>query len=221
MLVISVIAHAGAIATRIPQLLELEKKHQELKKIKLTYIKAKDVPGPDFKKIVTKDEPLLDLSRVKISGETGRLPQPKISKEDFFKPLSKTAAPQQVAVKPFTPKPDLISVKKKIVLPAIDMGKMNNPSYMSYYQFVREKIRRSAYQNYAKTETGEIYLSFIIARNGTLQDIRLIEDKSSSSMYLRELAIRSVRTATPFTEFPKELDYPQLSFNVIISFEIE
>lgn len=221
MLVISVIAHTGAIATRIPQMLELEKKKQELKKIKLTYLKAKDVPGPDFKKIVAKDEPLLDLSRVKISGEAAKLPQPKISKDDFFKPLSKTASPQQVAVKPFTPKPDLISVKKKIVLPAIDMGKMNNPSYMSYYQFVREKIRRSAYQNYAKTETGEIYLSFIIARNGTLQDIRLIEDKSSPSMYLRELAIRSVRTATPFTEFPKELDYPQLSFNVIISFEIE
>lgn len=221
MLVISVIAHAGAITARIPHLLKLEKKHQELKNIKLTYLKVKDLPGPDFKKIVAKDEPLLDLSRVKISGEAGKLPQPKLNKEDFFRPLSKTTAPQQVAVKPFIPKPDLISVKKKIALPAVDMSKMNNPSYISYYQFVREKIRRSAYQNYAKTETGEICLSFIITRNGALHDIRLIEDKSSPNMYLRELAIRSVRAAAPFTEFPKELDYPQLSFNVIISFEIE
>jgi hypothetical protein len=91
MLVISVIAHAGAIATRIPQLLELEKKHQELKKIKLTYIKAKDVPGPDFKKIVTKDEPLLtDEGQYRRNGDFLTN-----SAKRIFSSLAQDRSPQQ------------------------------------------------------------------------------------------------------------------------------
>ena len=128
---------------------------------------------------------------------------------------------QQAMVKPVTQKPDSFAVKKTVVLPAMDLGKMSNPTYISYYQFVREKIRRTAYQHYMKTDTGEVFLSFVIVRGGELQEVRIIEERSSSSTYLRELALRSIRGAAPFIEFPKELDYPQLSFNVIISFEVE
>ena len=124
-------------------------------------------------------------------------------------------------VKPTVPKPDVTSIKKKISLPPVDLNKIDNPTYLSYYQIVREKIRRSAYQSYTKTETGEVYLTFLIAKNGSLMDVRLNAERSSQSAYLRDVAARSVRVASPFPFFPKELDYPQLSFNVIISFEIE
>jgi len=117
--------------------------------------------------------------------------------------------------------PDIIAVKKKITLPPVDIEKINNPTYVSYYQFVREKIRKAAYQNYSRSETGVVYLAFIISSNGILRDVRLIEEKSSVNYYLRETALRSIRDASPFPIFPKELDYPQLSFNVIISFELE
>jgi len=124
-------------------------------------------------------------------------------------------------VKPSLNKPDIIAVKKKITLPAVDLEKINNPTYVSYYQFVREKIRRAAYQHYTRTETGEIYLAFVISSDGSLQDVRLIEDRSAGNSYLRDISLRSIRGASPFPPFPKDLDYPQLSFNVIISFEIE
>ena len=125
--------------------------------------------------------------------------------------------------KPSMIKPDFIAIKKKISLPAIDMdkSKINNPSYISYYQLVREKIRRSAYRNYTRTETGETYLSFIISKDGTLEDAHVSEEKSSANPYLQATALKSVRESAPFPAFPKELDYPRLSFNVVISFEVE
>jgi TonB family protein len=116
---------------------------------------------------------------------------------------------------------EVMAIKKKITLPAIEMAKINNPSYISYYQIVREKIRRSAYQNYTHNETGDVYVSFIISNDGYIRDVRLVEEKTTANDYLKNVALRSVRDASPFPNFPKELDYPQLSFNIIISFEIE
>jgi len=86
---------------------------------------------------------------------------------------------------------------------------------------VREKIRRAAYQNYSRIDTGEVFLSFIISNDGYVRDTNLVEEKSSTNFYLREIALRSIKEASPFPNFPKELDYPQLSFNVVISFEVE
>jgi TonB family protein len=114
-----------------------------------------------------------------------------------------------------------MAIKKRISLPAIEMAKIDNPSYISYYQIVREKIRRSAYQNYVHSETGEVYISFIISNDGYILGVHLVEEKTSANDYLKNVALRSVKEASPFPNFPKELDYPQLSFNIIISFEIE
>jgi len=127
----------------------------------------------------------------------------------------------QETMKPKVIKSDIYAIKKKITLPAINIDKINNPSYISYYQIVREKIRRSAYKNYIRNETGDVYITFIISNDGYLKNLRLVEDKSSTSIYLRASAIASVKDASPFPSFPKELDYPYLTFNVIISFEIE
>ena len=57
--------------------------------------------------------------------------------------------------------------------------------------------------------------------DGNLKDVRYIEDKSSPSYYLKDVSMRSIREAAPFPAFPNDLDYPQLSFNVIISFQID
>ncbi|MDD5566314.1 MAG: hypothetical protein PHG31_05450 [Candidatus Omnitrophica bacterium] len=124
-------------------------------------------------------------------------------------------------VRPEVIKPDIIAIKKKISLPPLDPGKITSNSYMSYYQIVREKIKRAAYQNYIRNDTGDVYLSFVIARDGSLREVKLHEDKSTGGFYLREVALRSIRNSAPFPSFPKELDYPQLSFNIIISFSIE
>ncbi|MFA5356144.1 MAG: hypothetical protein WC301_01875 [Candidatus Omnitrophota bacterium] len=190
--------------------------------LELSYVKApekviefKDPP----KKSLDRSEPFLKLSSKVTAAKM--TPPPAIDREGLFKKSSESTPLKEFFNKPAFIKPDIISVKKKISLPPIDLDKIDNPSYISYYQIVREKIRRAAYQNYTRTETGEIYLTFLISQEGYLKAVQAIDEKSSYSSYLKETALRSIQDASPFPVFPKELDYPQLSFNVVISFEVE
>jgi hypothetical protein len=163
-----------------------------------------------------------DLSKAPLKVRNPiKLPvSPNVEKGDFLvkdKPISF----KEPAFKPSLVKPEMMQIKKKISLPPVELDKINNPSYVSYYHLIREQIRRAAYQNYTHAETGEIYLAFVVYSNGLLKEVKLIEDRSTSSFYLRDIALRSIREAAPFKAFPRELDYPQLSFNVIISFALE
>lgn len=179
------------------------------------------VPGRQG--LMPKPEPFLKLDSKTIIG-TQRAPLPYIEQENSSgTALVSNTQSHKPAVfsKPALINSEVLAIKKKITLPQIEMAKIDNPSYISYYQIVREKIRRSAYQNYTHNETGEVYVSFIISNDGYIKDVRLVEEKTTVNDYLKNIALRSIRDASPFPNFPKELDYPQLSFNIIISFEIE
>jgi TonB family protein len=217
--IISLIAH-GAILVQnsnlnFPVLRQNKEQNPEVK-----YVKA----PPEEKKVSEnqplKKEPLLKLP-LKITADN-RIPPPFIDKESIFKDNNKKiASANQNFIKPALIKPDIIAIKKKITLPAIDMDKINNPSYISYYQIIREKIKRAAYQNYTGSQVGEVAVSFIVSNEGYLKEIRLSEEKSSPSAYLREIALKSIKDASPFPNYPKELEFQQLSFNLVITFEIE
>ena len=221
-LVLSAITH-GIILFQNPNLnLNIFPKDKKEPVLEVSYVKSpqgtqKPIESP--KTTLPKKEPFLKLSSkitaIKIA------PPPFIDREDIFKRSRESISQKYLFTKPAFAKPDIIAVKKKITLPPIDLDKIDNPSYISYYQIVREKIRRAAYQNYTRAEVGEAYLSFLISSDGSLKAVQLIEEKSSPSTYLKEIALRSVKEASPFPNFPKELDYSQLSFNVVISFEIE
>ncbi|HLD82635.1 MAG TPA: TonB family protein [Candidatus Omnitrophota bacterium] len=123
--------------------------------------------------------------------------------------------------KPASVKPEIISIKKKITLTVSeDLNKSNNTAYIVHSQIVREKIKRALYHSYSGTDTGEVNVVFVVFNDGRLKEARVVEEKSSSNAYLKEISLRSLREASPFPPFPKQLDYPQLSFNVVISFEI-
>jgi len=169
-----------------------------------------------------KIEPLLNL-QAKISAKQTP-PPPFVDKQEIFSSQARKIALNSSGLsKPVLSQPDIISIKKRIALPPLPLSaeKSSNPSYISYYQIVREKIKRSAYQNYTRTEMGEVYLTFVINHYGFVSHERVVNEKSASSRYLWEIALKSVRDAAPFPAFPKELDYPQLTFNVVVSFEVE
>jgi TonB family protein len=206
---ISLIAH-GIILWQNSNL-DFFSQNKKLQKLEVSYLKNPPKTEAPKQNIVIKKEPLLKLSS-KITVDK-RIPPPYVDKKvSFTKPTF---------TKPNFIRPDIIAVKKKITLPPINMSKINSPSYISYYQIVREKIRRAAYQNYTQAEVGEVYLSFIVSKEGYLKEVRLAADKPVVNPYLRETALKSVKDAAPFPNFPPALDYPQLSFNVVISFEIE
>jgi len=214
---ISLVLH-GAILLGNPDF-NIFTSRQKEEVVEVSYIKEAKKPPEERKRSVSRMQPFLKLPP-KITADK-RNPPPFMEKQDTPGRSSAGNLPKPTFNKPEFAKPDIIAVKKKITLPTVGLDKINNPSYISYYQIVREKIRRAAYQNYTRTETGEVYISFIISNDGYLKETLISEERSSSSTYLREIALRSVKDASPFPRFPKELDYPQLSFNIVISFEIE
>lgn len=146
---------------------------------------------------------------------------PVSSNREVFKKTAEALQRKPSFVKPVPEKPQVSAYAKKIDFRVTDTDKTNNPLYLSYYQLIREKIRRAAYQNYNRDASGEVYLSFVISQDGSIKDVRIIDEKSSTNPYLKRIALESVQDASPFPAFPKELDYPHLSFNVVVSFELE
>lgn len=95
----------------------------------------------------------------------------------------------------------------------------DNPAYMDYYRLIREKIRNSAYQNYDTEAEGEIFASFLILQDGSLQSIQF-NPGGTENKALYKIAQKSIENAVPFPVFPKELqDYQYLRFNIMIYFK--
>lgn len=173
--------------------------------------------------LIPKKEPLLRLlPKIRIAK---RSPPPFVESGGgaISKKSEETVPERYNFTKPFLMKPDVAAVKRKITLPPLPMNidKINNPSYISYYQIIREKIRHVADRKYSGSELGKVDLSFLILRDGSLEKLELTEEKSSPSPYLRGIASKSIKEAAPFPNFPQDLDYNHLSFNVVISFEVE
>src|SRR3989338_1198300 len=187
-LVLSAIVH-GVILFQNPNLnLNIFPKDKKEPVLEVSYVKTPPEPQATKeypKTALPKKESFLKLSS-KITA-TKMTPPPYIDRETIFRKSREIISQKYAFSKPTFVKPDIIAVKKIITLPPIDLDKINNPSYISYYQIVREKIRRAAYQNYTRAEVGEAYLSFLISSDGSLKAMQLIEEKSSPSVYLKEI----------------------------------
>ena len=119
-------------------------------------------------------------------------------------------------------KPEMVMTSvKEISLESapLEEALKKDPAYMDYYRYIREKIRKNAFQHYTSSENGEVTLSFVILSTGQLETIQLA-DSSVTSDTLKETAWRSVEGASPFPPFPAQLQkYPRLKFNISIQFQ--
>ena len=133
---------------------------------------------------------------------------------------TKTAQKQQAQ-----PKKDIIQPAAKdkdadIIIPPLPAGIEKMPAYLDYVQSVREKIKRVASSRYRQASTGgEVLLHFVLLSDGSLSAVKIVNDRSCSDQKLRQLAREAIEYASPFEPFPQDLDYKQLSFSVVISFE--
>ena len=118
-----------------------------------------------------------------------------------------------------------LDLAKKITLPPLSTEKITNPKYLTYNDDMRDTISRNikqrayAYVNHPDFEVGEVYLTFVLASEGMLKDVKIIEGKTFANDYLREVALRSIKESNPFPPFPKGFDYPEFTFNLLISFQ--
>jgi len=110
-------------------------------------------------------------------------------------------------------------LNKKTYVSVHKPEKITNPKYLNYYDLIGKRIREKATFNLrnADPEQGEVYVTFVLASNGRLEQIKIKEDKTFASTYLRQAAIKSVNDCNPFPPFPKGFDYPLFTFKVSIS----
>ena len=180
-----------------------------LDSLTITYYKIKELP-----KKITVAKTLEPIARK----------LPKVTKEEILKP-PKTSFKKAEKIKPSPksiPASEEVTNKRfeKVVEEEQDDAK--KATYISYYRAVRESIRQWADRNYPKNKRlaqGEVFLSFIVTSSGELIQVRVVDEKSSNNRFLRNIAINSIRDASPFPAFPKGMNNYQITFNVIISFE--
>jgi outer membrane biosynthesis protein TonB len=92
--------------------------------------------------------------------------------------------------------------------------------YISYYELLREKIKRRLKLNYSSYyKQGEVSLVFELDSNGRLVSLAIENASSTTDKTLRSIAASSVKEASPFPAFPKALALPRMSFNLVISFK--
>lgn len=92
--------------------------------------------------------------------------------------------------------------------------------YINYYQLIREKIRgrlKGHYRNY-HTE-GDVVLIFMVNSAGSVEAVEVETALSTRDPDLIRVAIASVRESSPFPPFPRELAYPQVAFDLTVSFK--
>ncbi|MCX5687166.1 MAG: hypothetical protein NTV71_00730 [Candidatus Omnitrophica bacterium] len=210
-------------------------KKQPFEPIKVAYLKVKEKELSE--KLVSKK---LDSPHYQVLPPIAPEALPEVRKEDIANPFpvfesqSQTVPKQEQAKKE---EPTVETIGPGSSGRAIIGGKgdkfetvVNNEkdngrkaTYISYYRSVREKIRYYADKNYIKegsASQGEIFLSFVVTSGGELLHIMIIDARSAEDLLLRNLAINSIRDASPFSAFPQGMNHDQITFNVVISFEL-
>ena len=185
-----------------------------LEKIEITYYKIKELPPkpkPEPKKAEAEPRPLKKL--------------PDIKKEEILQPPKPVAEKPIETKAPVKPVAEITKVKEKTFEKVIEEEKdaAKKATYISYYRAVREKIRLYADRNYPsnrKLGEGEVFLSFVVASSGELLKVKVIDERSSDNRALRDIAINSIREASPFPSFLGGMGQYQITFNIIISFEL-
>jgi protein TonB len=92
--------------------------------------------------------------------------------------------------------------------------------YIGYYQLLREKIRSNVKRRYRSYYgEGEVRMNFVLNSGGKLTESAIDETASSKDRTLKEIALSSLREASPFPKFPGALSLPRMSFDVTIVFD--
>ncbi len=210
-LLISVLFHA---ATFLP-LVHFKNSSVQKKapSLKITYLAPREISS---KKPLAENEP---RRLVKQTNEKDAVMESQVKTAQALKGQDVLLKRKEDKPLPAPLKP--VNEYAKIEIPP-ELPKEKEALYLSYYQSIRQKIRSFVVENYPRfIACGEVCLYFILSSDGRLKEINVVEERSSPNRPLREIAVKSLRDASPFSPFPKDLSQPQLSFNVIISFELE
>ena len=116
-----------------------------------------------------------------------------------------------------------LNAVKKVSIPMLDSEKINDPKYEKYKIVIKEAISEIMYRKFSQVQekiAGEVYLTFLITKEGVLKEVKIIEEKSSANESLRRLALEGIRE-TKFTPFLKDFEVSEMTFNTQIIFQVD
>ena len=91
--------------------------------------------------------------------------------------------------------------------------------YIQYYELIRQEIKQKIDKNYtARGKEGRVEIVFTLNRFGVLRNIDVDEENITENLYLRSVALKSVKVAAPFPAFPSSLGRKELTFSIAIIF---
>ena len=117
----------------------------------------------------------------------------------------------------------IVSIPKahKISVTPIRSEKINNPAYAAYNEMVRSRIETKVYENYQQTpEGGSVYLTFVIAADGSLKAAQILDERSHAAQHLKYLSLKSIKDCV-FPSFLKGMTLPEYTFNIEIQFQVK
>lgn len=196
---ISCLLHAGIFLSFDVFKNTLEYKEKDKKQLYINYFKLEQNKKQEIQSSVVKPRP----KSTKV---------PKIAKESL-RENKKNESEQKKQ------QGEARNITEEIILPKLPKDFPNRKQYLDYYKIVREKIKLYADKNYVGNTQGEVFLRFIVLKNGYLKDLTVAQAVKSNNDFLKNIAIKSVRYASPFPKFPDEIKYSELKFNIIIEFK--
>jgi len=113
-----------------------------------------------------------------------------------------------------------MELSHKVSIRPITSEKINNPVYAAYNEMVRDRIKEKVYENYDRMEKGSVYLTFLLDDQGVLKAARIIPEKTDASEHLQEIAMKSLRDASPFPAFLKGMNLREYPFNIEIQYQV-
>lgn len=189
---------------------DIRSHRRDFKDIEISYFQIKDKPQEEIK--INRPPPAEENNK----EETF---QPKIAEKKQLPPAEKKEAP--IELKKEESQAPVLTREEQMV--ARDFASLSRePAFLDYYRAIREKIKVSAHRHKpAFFNPGEVYVFFVLDKQGELRRLKVIDSKSSPDSALRDAAIISVEDASPFPLFPQGINREQISFNIIISFEVK
>jgi outer membrane biosynthesis protein TonB len=215
----SLLVHSGTILYLSTQKINILKR--PVKQIEVTYqavaVKKSGEPRQEPQAIEAFKEQQKPKDLDILSRESHELPFFEKTSQDISKLSDHFSFSQKES-----PRIQTLDMSREISVPMIKAEKIDNPKYLSYNESVRQLIKQQAYRyvDNPQFSDGEVYLSFVLGNDGALHDLQVVEHRSRADDFLKTAGLRSIRDANPFPPFPSELKYPELTFNVVISFEV-
>jgi TonB family protein len=190
--------------------LDIRSSRKDFKDIEINYFQIRETPQEEIK---------ISNPIVAAKSDKDEVGQSKVTEKKEPPPAEKKEVSLETKKEEKKQAPALTREEQMVARDFASLSK--EPVFLDYYRAIREKIKISAHRHKpAFFSPGEVYIFFILDNQGELRRLKVIDSKSDPSTVLREAAMRSVEDASPFPLFPQGLNREQISFNIIIAFEI-